>query len=86
MAGGVDDGDVVLGGLKLPQGNVDGDAAFALGLEFVQHPGVLEGALAHFLSLLLELFDGPLVDTAAFVDQMAWRREIARHEKREKNE
>ena len=47
VAGGVDDGDVVLGGLELPQGDVDGDATLALGLEFVEHPGILEGALAH---------------------------------------
>ena len=47
MAGGVDDGDVVLGSLELPQGNVDGDATLALGLELVEHPGILEGALAH---------------------------------------
>ena len=47
VAGGVDDGDVVLGSLELPQGNVDGDATLALGLELVEHPGILEGALAH---------------------------------------
>ena len=41
MAGGVDDGDIVLGGLELPEGNVDGDTALTLGLELVEHPGVL---------------------------------------------
>ena len=46
VAGGVDDGDVVLGGLELPEGDIDGDTTLALGLQFVQHPGVLEGALA----------------------------------------
>ena len=45
MAGGVDDGDVVLGSLELPEGNVDGDATLALGLQLVHHPGILEGAL-----------------------------------------
>ena len=33
VAGGVDDGAVVLGGLELPEGDVNGDTALALGLE-----------------------------------------------------
>ena len=56
--------------LELPQGNVDGDTAFSLGLQFVQHPCVLEGSLAHFLCFLLELLDGSLVNSTALVDQM----------------
>ena len=32
MSGGIDDGDVVLGRLKLPQGDVDGDTALSLSL------------------------------------------------------
>jgi hypothetical protein len=55
VARGVDDGDHVLGRLELPQGNVDRDAALALGLQLVEHPGVLERALAELGSLLLEL-------------------------------
>jgi len=78
MTGRVDDGDVVLGRLELPQGNIDGDAALALRFKLVQHPGVLEGALTHLLRLLLELLDRPLVDTAAFVDQVTGRRRLAR--------
>ena len=42
MSGGVDDGDVVLGGFELPQSDIDGDTTLTLGLEFVQHPGVFE--------------------------------------------
>lgn len=34
---GVDDCAVVLGRLKLPQSNVNGDTTFALGLQLVQH-------------------------------------------------
>jgi hypothetical protein len=48
------DSDIVVVGAELPQGNVDGDAALALGLELVEHPGVLEGALAEFGSFLGE--------------------------------
>ena len=70
MAGGVDDGDVVLGGLELPESDVDGDTTLTLSLQLVQHPGVLEGALAGLLGLLLELLDGPLVNSTALVDQM----------------
>ena len=47
MARGIDDGDIVVLSLELPQGNIDGDTTLTLGLELVQHPGVFEGALAH---------------------------------------
>ena len=42
------DGDLILGGLELPEGNIDGDTTLTLGLELVKHPGVLEGALTKF--------------------------------------
>jgi hypothetical protein len=70
MAGGIDDSDVVLGGLELPESDIDGDTTLALGLELVEHPGVLERGLAHLGSLLLELLDGTLVDTTALVDKV----------------
>jgi hypothetical protein len=47
-----DDGDIVVVGAELPQSDVDGDATLAFGLELVEHPGVLEGALAEFGSFL----------------------------------
>lgn len=34
---GIDDGDRVLGGLELPEGDIDGDTALALCLELVKH-------------------------------------------------
>jgi len=71
VARGIDDGEVVLLGLELPQGDIDGDTTLALGLELVQHPGVLERALADVVGLLLELLNGTLVDTTALVDQVA---------------
>merc|ERR1719273_1382055 len=70
MAGSVDDGDVVLGSLELPESDVDGDSTLTLSLQFVQNPRVLEGALAHLLSFLLELLNGSLVDTSTLVDEM----------------
>lgn len=39
---GVNDGDLVLGGLEFPKSNVDGDTSLSLGLEFVKNPCVLE--------------------------------------------
>jgi len=78
VTGGVDDGDVVLVGLELPQGNIDGDTTLTLGLEFVQNPGVLEGTFAHLLGLLLEFLDGSLVDTTALVDQVTSCGRLAR--------
>lgn len=46
MTGGIDDGDLILGGTELPEGDIDGDTTLTLGLQLVQHPGVLEGTLA----------------------------------------
>ena len=53
---GVDDGDIVLGSLELPEGDIDGDTSLSLGFQLVQDPCVLEGTLSEFsgfLSLLL---------------------------------
>ena len=49
------DSDVVLGGLELPESDIDGDTTLALGLELVKNPGILEGALAELSGFLLEL-------------------------------
>ena len=70
VSGGIDDGDDGLGGLELPESDVDGDATLALGLELVKNPRVLERGLAHLSRLLLELLDGALVDTTALVDEV----------------
>jgi len=70
VAWGINNGDLVLAGLELPEGNIDGDTSLSLGLELVENPSVLEGALAHLGGLLLELLDGSLVDTTALVDQV----------------
>ena len=47
MPWGINDGDIVFCGLELPQSNINGDTTFSLGLQFVQHPGILEGTFAH---------------------------------------
>lgn len=44
------DGDIVLGSLELPEGNVDGDTTLTLGLELVKNPRVLERALSELSS------------------------------------
>merc|ERR1719449_58652 len=46
MSRGINDGDIVLGGLKLPESNVNGDTSLTLGLQLVQDPSILEGSLA----------------------------------------
>jgi hypothetical protein len=74
VTGGVNDGDVELVGLELPEGDIDGDTSFSLGLELVQNPSVLEGTFAHFLGFLLELLDSSLVDTSALVDEVTGSR------------
>jgi len=56
--------------LELPESDINGDTSFSLGLELIEHPGVLERSLTHFFSFLLELLDGSLIDTTALVDQV----------------
>merc|ERR1740122_257372 len=78
MSGGINDGDIVLGSLELPESDVDGDTSLTLGLQLVKNPGVLEGSLARLGGLLLELLDGPLVNTSALVDQVTGGGRLAR--------
>lgn len=47
MSWGINDGDVILGSLELPQGDINGDTSFTLSLQLVQNPGILEGTLTH---------------------------------------
>ena len=47
MSWGIDDGDVVLGSLELPESDIDGDTTFTLGLQLVEDPSVLERSLTH---------------------------------------
>ena len=49
---GIDDSDLILGGLELPESNVNGDTTLTLSLQLVKHPGVLEGTLAEFSGFL----------------------------------
>lgn len=55
---GINDGDKVLWSLELPESDIDCDTTLTLGLELVEYPGILEGTLSEFSSLLLELLDG----------------------------
>merc|ERR1719192_189523 len=70
MSGGINDSDIVLASLELPESDINGDTTLTLSLQLVQNPGVLEGALAHLLGFLLEFLDGTLVDATALVDQV----------------
>ncbi len=49
---GIDDGDVVLWGLELPESDIDGDTTLTLSLEFVKNPCVLERTLSELGGLL----------------------------------
>ena len=40
------DGDVVLGGLELPESDINGDTTLTLGLELIKNPRILERTLA----------------------------------------
>jgi len=75
---GINDGDHVPGGLELPEGNVNGDTSLSLGLQFVEHPCVLERGLAQLGSFLLKLLDRSLVDTTTFVNQVTSGGRLAR--------
>lgn len=50
VTGGINDGDLILGSLELPEGNVDGDTTLTLSLELVKNPSVL-------LKVLVDLID-----------------------------
>ncbi|KAK3028160.1 hypothetical protein RJ639_038684 [Escallonia herrerae] len=71
MTRGINDSTVVLGSLKLPQSNINGDTTFTLSLELVKHPGILERPFVHFSSLLLEPFNDTLVNPTKLVDQVS---------------
>ena len=78
VSGSVDHGAVVLGGLELPQGDIDCDTPLTLSLQLVKHPRVLEGPLVHLSSFLLKPLDHTLVDTSKLVDQVAGGGRLAR--------
>jgi len=46
------DSDIVLGGLKLPESNIDSNTTLTLSLKLVQNPCVLEGAFAQLSGFL----------------------------------
>lgn len=70
VAGGINDGNIVLRSLKLPESNVNGDTTFTLSFKLVKNPSVLEGTLTELGSLLLKLLNGSLVDTTALEDKV----------------
>ncbi len=70
MSGGINHSELVLGGLELPESDIDGDTTLTLSLQVIKNPGVLERRLAHFGSFLLILLNGTLVNTSALVDQV----------------
>merc|ERR1719430_2936460 len=78
MSRSVNDCDVVLGGLKLPESDIDGDSTLTFGFQFVHNPCVLERALAGLLGFLLELLNGSLVNSSTLVDQMSSGGRLAR--------
>jgi len=70
VSGSINDGEAGLLRLELPEGNINGDTSLTLGLKLVKNPSVLESTFTHLVGLLLELFDGSLIDTTALVDQV----------------
>ena len=48
VTGSINNSDVVLGGLELPESDINGDTTLTLGLQLVKNPCVLEGTLAEF--------------------------------------
>ncbi|KAH3667230.1 hypothetical protein OGAPHI_002879 [Ogataea philodendri] len=67
----VNDGNVILWSLELPQSNIDSDTSLSLSLQLVQNPSVLERTLSEFSSFFFKLLDGSLVNTTTLVDQVA---------------
>ena len=46
MSRSINDGNIVLGSLELPEGNVNGDTSLTLSLQLVENPCILEGSLS----------------------------------------
>nr|GMD73537.1 translation elongation factor 1-alpha [Ipomoea batatas] len=67
---GINDSAVVLGGLKFPQGNINGDTTLTLSFELVKHPGILERPLVHLSSFFLKPLNNTLVNSSKLVDQV----------------
>ncbi|VCX36803.1 unnamed protein product [Gulo gulo] len=67
---GINDGHIILAGLKFPQGDINGDITFMFSFQFIQDPGILKGAPAHLSNNLLKIFESSFVDSITFVDQM----------------
>ncbi|PKA58070.1 hypothetical protein AXF42_Ash019296 [Apostasia shenzhenica] len=63
MTRSINNSAIVLCGLKLPQGNIDGDPTFSLSLEFVEHPCILKRPLVHFSSFLFRPLNHMLIET-----------------------
>jgi hypothetical protein len=70
VARSINDSEGELGGLELPESDIDGDTTLTLGLQVIKHPSVLERGLAHFGSFLLVLLNGTLINATALVDQV----------------
>lgn len=70
VTGSINNGDVVLRGLELPESDINGDTSLSLSLKLVKDPSVLERTLSKLVGLLLELLDGSLIDTTALVDKV----------------
>jgi len=67
---GINDGEDGGSRLEFPKSDIDGDTSFSLGLEFIEYPSVFEGSFTHFFGFFLELGNGSLINTTAFVDEM----------------
>jgi hypothetical protein len=70
---GINDGDVVLLGLKLVEGDVDGNTSGSLSFEFIENPSIGEGSLTHGFSFLLIFLKSSLVETSALDDEVTSR-------------
>jgi hypothetical protein len=70
---GIDDSNIVLLGLKLVEGDVDGDTSGSLGLEFIKDPSISKRSLTHGFSFLLIFLKGSLIETSALDDEVTSR-------------
>lgn len=68
---GINDGELVLGRLELPQSDIDGDTALTLRLEVIEHPRVLKRSLSKLRGFLLVLLDRTLIDTSTLINQVS---------------
>jgi len=70
MSRGINENALVIGNLKLSQGNINSDTMLTLSQELVNHSHILEWIFVHLSSFLFETLTKMLLNTSNLIDQV----------------